>query len=68
MDEAEPDMKETKSRTMDIVQEKGEPGEAGRSCKINPHPPLCPFWVVEEWTCSPNRKGLHTGLYFRKLP
>jgi hypothetical protein len=23
---------------------------------INPHPPLCPFRVVEERTCSPNRR------------
>jgi hypothetical protein len=35
MDEAEPDLEETKSRITDVVQEEGEPGEAGRS--RNPH-------------------------------
>jgi hypothetical protein len=31
MDEAEPDMEEIESRTTDVVQDEGEPGEAGRS-------------------------------------
>jgi hypothetical protein len=31
MDEAEPDMEEIESRIMDVLQEEGEPGEAGRS-------------------------------------
>jgi hypothetical protein len=32
MDEAEHDMEEIESRTTDVLQEEGEPGEAGRSC------------------------------------
>jgi hypothetical protein len=35
MDEAEPDMEKIESRTTDVLQEEGEPGEAGRS--HNPH-------------------------------
>jgi hypothetical protein len=45
MDEAEPDMEEIESRTTGLVQEKGEPGEAGRSCNprdqsLSPSPPI----------------------------
>jgi hypothetical protein len=32
MDDAEPEMEEIESRTMDVLQEEGKPGEAGRSC------------------------------------
>jgi hypothetical protein len=35
MDEAEPDMKEIESRTMDVLQKEGKPGEASKS--FNPH-------------------------------
>jgi hypothetical protein len=35
MDEAEPDMEGIESRNTGLVQEEGEPGEAGRS--RNPH-------------------------------
>jgi hypothetical protein len=56
MDEAEPDIEEIESRITDVLQEEGEPGEAGRS--RNPRgqspSPLHPFQVVEERTCSPN--------------
>jgi hypothetical protein len=53
MDKAEPDMKEIEFRITGLVQKKGKPGEAG-SPMINPCPPLHPFWVVKERTCSPN--------------
>jgi hypothetical protein len=41
MDEAEPDIKEIEFRTTGLVQEEGEPGEAGRSrnpCNQSPSP------------------------------
>jgi hypothetical protein len=31
MDEAEPDIEEIESRTMNVLQEEGKPGEASRS-------------------------------------
>jgi hypothetical protein len=58
MDEAEPDIEEIESSTMGLIQEEGEPGEAGRS--HNPYDqslsPLRPFRVVEKQTCRPNTK------------
>jgi hypothetical protein len=56
MDEAEPDMEEIEFRTTGLVQKEGKPGEAGHIIPaINPHPPLCPFWVVKEQTSSLNK-------------
>jgi hypothetical protein len=56
MDEAEPDIEETESRTTDVLQEEGEPNEAGRSC--NPHDqslsPSLPILGSQEQTHSLN--------------
>jgi hypothetical protein len=61
MDEAEPDMEKIESRTTDILQEKGEPDDAGHVVPtINSHPPLCPFQVVKRANMQP--KQFQNGL------
>jgi hypothetical protein len=58
MDEAEPDMEEIESRTTGLVQEANQVRQEGHVIPaINPHPPLCPFRVVEEQTHSLNIKS-----------
>jgi hypothetical protein len=43
LDEAKPDIEEIKSRTMGVLQEKGKPGEASRSCNPRDQSPFLPI-------------------------